>query len=139
MNVFFDSSALAKRYIEEKGSDRLQAIISSASALGVSVICIPELISALCRRRRETRLSSRQYREAKAAVFADIEDASVIGISEEVIARSVELLEHFPLRSADALHIACAAEWSAELFVSADERQARAARAHGLPVKVLEE
>lgn len=139
MNVFFDSSALAKRYIEEKGSDRLQAIISSASALGVSVICIPELISALCRRRRETRLSSRQYRDAKAAVFADIEDASVIGISEEVIARSVELLEHFPLRSADALHIACAAEWSAELFVSADERQARAARAHGLQVEVLEE
>jgi uncharacterized protein len=139
LNVFFDSSALAKRYIEEKGSDRLQAIISSASALGVSVICIPELISALCRRRRETRLSSRQYREAKAAVFADIEDASVIGISEEVIARSVELLEHFPLRSADALHIACAAEWSAELFVSADERQARAARAHGLQVEVLEE
>jgi len=139
LNVFFDSSALAKRYIEEKGSDRLQAIISSASALGVSVICIPELISALCRRRRETRLSSRQYRDAKAAVFADIEDASVIGISEEVIARSVELLEHFPLRSADALHIACAAEWSAELFVSADERQARAARAHGLQVEALEE
>ena len=139
MNVFFDSSVLAKRYIEEKGSDRLQAIISSASALGVSVICIPELISALCRRRRETRLSSRQYRDAKAAVFADIEDASVIGISEEVIARSVELLEHFPLRSADALHIACAAEWSAELFVSADERQARAARAHGLQVEALEE
>lgn len=139
MNVFFDSSALAKRYIEEKGSDRLQAIISSASALGVSVICIPELISALYRRRRERRLSSQQYRDAKAAVFSDIEDASVIGISEEVIARSVELLEHFPLRSADALHIACAAEWSAELFVSADERQARAARAHGLQVEVLEE
>ena len=139
MNIFFDSSALAKRYIEEKGSDRLQAIISSASALGVSVICIPELISALCRRRRERRLSSQQYRDAKAALFSDIEDASVIGISEEVIARSVELLEHFPLRSADALHIACAAEWSAELFVSADERQARAARAHGLQVEVLEE
>ena len=138
MNIFFDSSALAKRYIEEKGSDRLQAIISSASALGVSVICIPELISALCRRRRERRLSSQQYRDAKAAVFSDIEDASVIGISEEVIARSVELLEHFPLASADALHIACATEWSAELFVSADERQARAARAHGLQVEVLE-
>ena len=139
MNIFFDSSALAKRYIEEKGSDQAQVIIYSASALGVSVICIPEIISALCRRRRERRLSSQQYRDAKAAVFSDIEDVSVIGISEEVIARSVELLEHFPLRSADALHIACAAEWSAELFVSADERQARAARAHGLRVEVLEE
>ena len=139
MNIFFDSSALAKRYLEEKGSDRVQAILSSASALGVSVICVAEIISALCRRRRERRLSTQQYRDAKAALFSDIEDASVIGIGDEVIARSVELLEHFPLRSADALHLACAAEWSAELFVSADERQARAARAHGLKVEELEE
>ena len=139
MNIFFDSSALAKRYLEEKGSDRVQAILSSASALGVSVICVAEIISALCRRRRERRLSTQQYRDAKAALFSDIEDASVIGIGDEVIARSVELLEHFPLRSADALHLACAAEWSAELFVSADERQARAARAHGLKVEALEE
>ncbi len=47
LNVFFDSSALAKRYIEEKGSDQVQAILSSASALAVSVICIPEIVSAL--------------------------------------------------------------------------------------------
>jgi hypothetical protein len=33
LNLFFDSSALAKRYIEEKGSDQVQAILSSASAL----------------------------------------------------------------------------------------------------------
>ena len=117
----------------------MQAILASASALGISVICVPEIISALCRRRRERRLSTQQYRDAKVALFSDIEDARVVGISEEVITRSVELLERFPLRSADALHIACAAEWSAELFVSADERQARAARAHGLQVETLEE
>ena len=124
MNVFFDSSALAKRYIEENGSDRVQVILSSASALGISVICVPEIISALCRRRRERRLSRQQYLEAQTGLFSDIEDASVIGISEQVIARAVELLERWPLRSADALHIACAAEWPAQLFVSADERQA---------------
>jgi len=139
LNIFFDSSALAKRYLEEKGSDRVEAILASASALGISVISVPEIISALCRRRRERRLSTQQYRDAKVALFSDIEDASVVGISEEVITRSVELLEHFPLRSADALHIACAAEWAAELFVSVDERQARAARAHGLQVETLEE
>ena len=42
LNVFFVSSALAKRYIEEKGSDQVQAILSSAAALAVSVICVPE-------------------------------------------------------------------------------------------------
>jgi uncharacterized protein len=137
LNVFFDSSALAKRYIEEKGTDQVQAILSSASALAVSVICVPEIVSALCRRRRERKLSTEEYRNAKAAVLTDIDDAAVIGITEEVIARGVVLLEHFPLRSADALHIACASEWSTDLFVSADDRQCKAARARGLRVEAI--
>jgi predicted nucleic acid-binding protein len=137
LNVFFDSSALAKRYIEEKGSDQVQAILSSASALAVSVICVPEIVSALCRRRRERKVSTEAYRDAKASVLSDIDDATVIGITDEVIAQAVALLEQFPLRSADALDIACASEWSADLFVSADDRQCKAARARGLRVEAI--
>ncbi len=137
LNVFFDSSALAKRYIEERGSDQVQAILSSASALAVSVICVPEIVSALCRRRRERRLSMEEYRNAKASVLTDIDDATVIGITEEVIARGVALLEQFPLRSADALHIACASAWETDLFISADDRQCKAARARGLRVEAI--
>ncbi|MGE5852648.1 MAG: type II toxin-antitoxin system VapC family toxin, partial [Deltaproteobacteria bacterium] len=81
LNVFFDSSALAKRYIEEQGSDRIQAILSSASALAVSVICVPEIVSALCRRRRERKISADDYRIAKASVLSDIDDATIIGTS----------------------------------------------------------
>jgi predicted nucleic acid-binding protein len=137
LNVFFDSSALAKRYIEEKGSDQVQTILFSASALAVSVICVPEIVSALCRRRRERKVSTDEYQTAKASLISDISDATVIGITEEVVARAVTLLEQFPLRSADALHVACAVEWSTELFVSADDRQCRAAKAHGLKVKPI--
>ena len=137
LNVFFDSSALAKRYVEEKGNDQVQAILSSASALAVSVICIPEIVSALCRRRRERKVSTQEYRNAKASVLSDIDDATVIGITDEVIARAVALLEQFPLRSADALHVACASEWSTDLFVSADDRQCTAAKAHGLRVEAI--
>lgn len=137
LNVFLDSSALAKRYIEEKGSDRVEAILSSASVLAISVICVPEIVSALCRRRRERKLSTEEYRNAKASVLSDINDAILIGITEEVVAQAVALLEHFPLRSADALHVACAAEWSTDLFVSADDPQCRAARAHGLKVEAV--
>jgi predicted nucleic acid-binding protein len=137
VNVFFDSSALAKRYVEEKGSDQVQAILSTASALAVSVLCIPEVVSALCRRRRERKVSTQEYRNAKASVLSDIDDATVIGITEEVIAQAVALLEQFSLRSADALHVACASEWSTDLFVSADDRQCGAARAQGLRVEAI--
>src|SRR5215510_5171789 len=137
LNVFVDSSALAKRYIEEKGSDQVQAILSSASALAVSVICVPEIVSALCRRRHERKLSTEEYRQVRASLLSDIDDATVVGLTEEVIAQAVALLEQFPLRSADALHIACASEWSTDLFVSADDRQCVAARAHGLRVEAI--
>ena len=135
--MFFDSSALAKRYIEDKGSDRVEVILSSASTLAVSVICVPEVISALCRRRREHKLQAEEYRNVKSSVLADIDDCTVIGMTEELIARAVALLEVFSLRSADALHVASAGVWAADLFVSADERQCKAARAHGLRIEAI--
>jgi uncharacterized protein len=137
LNVFFDSSALAKRYVEEPGSDRVQEILESASSLTISVLVIPEIISALCRRRRERKLSREQYGSAKKAFFADIEDMSVVNLTDQVISRSIDILEKWPLRSSDSLHIAAAAEWSTQLFVSADERQCAAARGHGLQVEQL--
>lgn len=137
MNVFLDSSALAKRYVQEPGSDRLEEILFSASSLGVSILGITEVISALCRCRREGKLSQRQYLEAKHALFEEVADSSVVNVTEQVVARAVELLERWPLRSSDSLQVASAAEWSADLFVSADERQCKAARAYGLQVEEL--
>jgi len=99
LNVFLDSSALAKRYMEEPGSDRLEEILASASALGVSVVCVTEVISALARRRRERKLLPQQYLKAKQALFEDIEEASVINLTDQVVARAVALLERWPLRS----------------------------------------
>jgi predicted nucleic acid-binding protein len=137
LNVFLDSSALAKRYVQEVGSERLDEILLSASWLGVSMICVPEIVSALCRRRRERRLSQQQYVTAKKAFFDDIEDSSIIVVTDQIAARAVELLERWPLRSSDSIHIASAAEWGAELFVSADEKQCAAARGYGLRVEEL--
>ena len=137
MNIFFDSSALAKRYVQEPGSDRVEEILFGASSLGVSMICLSEVISALCRRRRERRISKQQYLRAKQALFQDLEDSSIVGVTEAVVAHAVQLLERWPLRSSDSLQVASAAEWSADLFVSADERQCAAARGYGLQVEAL--
>lgn len=41
------------------------------------------------------------------------------------------------VRALDALHVAAALAWSAELFVSADERQCRAASEAGMAVERL--
>jgi predicted nucleic acid-binding protein len=132
MKVFFDASALAKRYIEEPGSEKVGDICSKATTLGVSSICLPEIISALCRLRRERSLSRGHYEEAKNALLKDFKDISVLNITPAVIGRGVDVLERNAVRTLDALHVACAMEWGAELFVSSDLRQLSAAKRTGL-------
>jgi len=137
LNVFLDSSALAKRYLQEPGSNHLEEILPSATSLGVSVICLAEMVSAFCRLRREGKMSAAQYLNFKGALLADIEDCSVPYVTDEVLAGAVELLERWPLRSSEALQVSSAAEWAADLFVSADARQCAAARGYGLHVRRL--
>ena len=137
MKTFFDASTFAKRYVEENGSQLVDDICQEASELCLSVICVPEIISALNRRIREKRLSHQDYVTVKQHLSDDVRDAVIINLTPEVIATSTSLLEASPLRAMDALHIACALESGADLVVSSDKRQITAARKAGLQTKYV--
>lgn len=134
MRVFFDTSALAKRYVEEDGSEQVRTLCGTADALGVSVLIVPELISTLCRLVREGRLSSEDYRILKSAVQADLSDADLCNLSQDAFDQALRCLELHPLRALDALHVGSALVYQPDLFVSADRRQAEAADREGLAV-----
>ena len=137
MKTFLDSSAFAKRYVEESGSEAVDAVCMDASELALSVICVPEVFSALNRRLREQKLTQQQYDEAKNRLLGEVDDAVIINLTSPVIATCIDLLERNPIRAMDALHIACAIQWDAELFVSADESQIAAAKKAGLQTKLI--
>lgn len=137
MRVYFDPSAYAKRYIDEHGTQEVLAWCEQATELVLSVIAIPELISALCRMRREARLTSNQYRRIKRDLMVDIADALICETTPRVIQNAVNVLEANPLRGMDAIHIGAALACSAEVFVSADKRQCDAAKNSGLTVVSL--
>ena len=128
MKTFFDSLAFAKRYVEEEGSGTVEQLCGEATALALSVICVPEIVSALNRLVREGSLSQNQYREAKACLSAEVADATIVNLVPSVVADAIRVLETNAVRAMDALHVACALQWNAELFVSSDERQLSAAR-----------
>ena len=132
MKTFLDSSAFAKRFVDEDGSDKVEDTCTQASELGLSVICVPEIISALNRRRRERSLTAAQYDKAKQQLLDDVRDADIINLAVPVVGSAIGVLETSPVRAMDALHIACALEWGAELFVSSDKKQLSAARRAGL-------
>jgi len=137
MRAFLDSSSFAKRFVDEKGSDAVDRVLSYTNTLGLSVICIPEIISALNRNLREKNISKYEYSLAKDSLLDDVRDAEVIQLTPMVIARTISLLETNNLRTMDALHIACALEWRAQLFVSSDEAQIKAARKAKLKCKYI--
>lgn len=130
----FDTSAFAKRYIAENGSDKVVDICQDATELYLCSLCIPEFISVLARLRRERKITLPQFKKIKTAFLKDIKDASLCQITEEVIVKSVPLLEKYSLRTLDALHTASAQCVSPDLFVSADKRQREAALGEGLTV-----
>lgn len=134
MKVFLDTSAFAKRYVAEPGSDKLMALCQQAGSLVVSVICLPELISTLSRLVREKKLAKADYRRLKGEAMADLEDVDICQITSEILISVVSLLESHPLRAMDALHLACALAVEPDVFVSADRRQLSAARKAGLKV-----
>ncbi|MEI6150283.1 MAG: type II toxin-antitoxin system VapC family toxin [bacterium] len=135
MKACLDSSAFAKRFVEEQGSDAVEAVCAQASELGLSVLCVPEVISALNRRLRERVLTPPQYLQAKQRLLDDVRDADIIQLTPSVVGSAIQVLEASPVRAMDALHIACALEWGADLFGSADARQLAAAKRAGLKTR----
>ena len=134
MKFYFDSSALTKRYISEKGSDLIDRFFLEAESVVVSSICLPEIISALSRLRREKKLDIHQYNQCKRAAIEDFASFEVCQLSPEVLKTTITILEHSELRAADALHVASAIEAKASRFVSSDARQIAVAKKFNLTV-----
>lgn len=127
MRLFLDSSALAKRYVEEPGSDKVLSLCCGAEEIILSSLCVPEIISGFNRLRREGNLSPARYRSLKRALAADVDEATIIDLTPLVIDRTIACLERSPLRASDAVHLASAIESMCDLFVTADHKQGQAA------------
>lgn len=134
MRVFFDSSAFAKRYVREEGSELVLSWCDQATELCLSGIALPEIISAFCRLQREKLITPLHYRHLKTMLMADIADAVICDLTPEVMRSTITALEKNILRGMDAIHIGSALTLKADVFVSADARQCSAAEQTGLRV-----
>ena len=137
MKLVIDSSSIAKKYVQEEGSDKLDHFLANASELAFCVIMVPEIVSGLNRRLRERVLTAAEYGAIKKQLLVDVRDAIVLQITPAVIFRTVNILENNVLRALDAVHVACAIEWQADLFLTSDKRQFIAAKKSKLHVEYI--
>ena len=136
--IYFDSCYLAKLYLMEPDS---RAVRARASAAGRIVCCIigwGEVISTFHRHLREGRLSQREFQllteQAEADVQGDVWHP--LPLTTRLVETQVRVMKALPpsvyLRSADALHLACAASAGLGDIYSSDQRLVAAAPHFGL-------
>lgn len=136
--VLFDASALVKRYNQESGRDQVLAIGDAADAVVVAAHCLSELASVLNRQRHDGMLSEADYGAILSVMREEFDEFAVIPLDRNVEAFAMQAMQQAGLRTMDALHIGSAQAAHVNLFVTADRRQARAARAAGLTTELIE-
>ena len=146
-DYFFDSSALAKRYISEAGSGWVinTTDLASANAIFVANITGVEVVSALSRRARGNKLAASDALAAISALTGDLfSDYFLTDISLAIVRVAMRLAEKHALRGYDAVQLAAALNINQAnlafglppiVFVSADDVLNRAAQAEGLGVE----
>lgn len=141
--LFFDSSALVKRYVAEIGSQWIAGLVTptARNAVHIAVVSGAEVVAAFVRRQRGGSLTPDQTSQA-IAEFADDWAGlyELVKADRELVNRAMRLAQRYALRGYDAVQLASAMEVNALaqqfqasfLLVSADEELNTAASAEGL-------
>jgi len=135
--IYLDTSALVKRFVAEAGTPEVQRLVASEDHLSTSKIAYAEMYSGFTRKFRENEISKQDYELACSQFEADWDAYLRIELHDEILDISRRLIQTYPLRGFDAIHLASAIhlEKSVELrirFVAADKRLVDAAKGEGI-------
>jgi len=135
--TYLDTSALIKRFIAEKGSSLVLALITGEGSVATAKIAYAEVYAGLTRRRREGHLSDSQYALACRQFESDWRAYLRLDLQDEILLKARDLIQRHPLRGFDAIHLASALSLRGALgeeitFAAADGPLLRAAKAERL-------
>ena len=108
-DYYFDTSALLKLYIQEKGSDRLRQMLdqNEDNRIFILEIALLEARSAIRRRQRAREISIADANGFLTQIDQDGKSLYFVEqISYQVIDEARRLIDNHPLRSLDALQLA---------------------------------
>jgi uncharacterized protein len=139
VNLYLDTSALIKRYVNETGSPDVWEWLHSADDKATVLITRAEMSAALNRLLRMKHLSPKDHVSALAEFRADWMDYHRLPVTKSLVARADALAcEHY-LRGYDAIHFAAALIWQELLdlpvtLVTYDKELSGAALSLGMAV-----
>ncbi len=136
MIYFFDTSALIKRYVQEKGSNIVDNLMESADEIFISAITRIESISAARRLLEERSLSKSDFNVFKDNLASDFPFFTVVDFSEYIEKKAIELIEKYQIKTLDAIQLACclAERENIDHFVTSDVKLERTALEVGIDI-----
>src|SRR4030043_2218004 len=134
--IYFDTSTLAKWYLNDAGSDDVEKYIQDHGPVDMSDLTVVEMRCLLARRRREGNIDPKTEIKVFATFEEDIRQRFLIchPLPDGLTAGAVNLLSvhpDLPIRALDALHLMIAREIRAEVLVTADRGMVAGAKAMG--------
>jgi predicted nucleic acid-binding protein len=131
VTLYVDSSALAKRYVDEEGSDHAESLLHSDQSWVTANHAYVEVRLALHRR-----LGEEEERIAREGFERDWRRILVVAVDDEVCRRAAAFGASTGSRTLDALHLAAAdrAGGRSIPIVTFDVRLAQSARSLGFIV-----
>ena len=135
--IYLDTSALIKRFVDEKGSALVQFIVQRRGTIATAKIAYAEIFAGLARKFRERHLSRLEYDLTCRQFESDWHAYLRVELGDQILLLARDLIQRHPLRGFDAVHLASAVSLKSALgeeilFAAADARMLRAANAENL-------
>lgn len=129
MIIFFDTSALVKRYVSETGSQKVDELFDVASQIIVSPITKIEIISCMKRLRNDTLISQEEYIYLKKEIDFDFKYFTVLSLGHSVEENAIVLIEKYQLKTLDSIQLASCISQKGIIdnFVASDTKLKRSA------------
>ncbi|WP_462330123.1 type II toxin-antitoxin system VapC family toxin [Thiohalocapsa halophila] len=138
-SAYLDTSALAKWYVNEQGSDAFVGYLKKLDSAVISSLTRAEMRSLFARRRRMGDFDAALETLLFCAFLDDIASGHLLvqPMDDARFDDAVNLIGRYPehpLRTLDALHLCVARQLGLEALATADATMAEAARAMGFSV-----
>ena len=132
MDLYLDTSALVKLYLNEPHRDVVETGVRDASQVSTSMDAYAEARSAFARRLRENALTREQHDDIVHALNEDWIQLNRVTVTDDIALSAGNVAQRHALRGLDAIHLASAV-WMMQffrdlVFLTFDDRLMQAAR-----------
>jgi uncharacterized protein len=130
MKLFFDTSALVKKYINEPGSDKVDELMENADQIYISVITEIEMLSTFKRLLVEKAITSNDYEILTNEFIFDYQYFNQITFDQDISNNAKKIIEKYQLKSLDSIQLGTAVylENSFDYFIACDEKLLKAGK-----------